>query len=408
LAYAAGEDDPTPLVADIFPAHKRIGYDKEMAVIMDDDNRDIAIFIITHMLNTCRACIIQGNDGKKILPSVFRSMGLVGVVLSDKVIQHLVPEYSCHRAEYSIESDFPAYLTFNKKTGKTCFILTCRQIGSSLVRPDINIYECKFWTRVIHLSVSVFLKITGAKYRQEFFPDFTTVKESVLSILNTKKGASDHMELLHKSGQLSNVVIFKAPRQIGGENSHPTDPGKQDGSHFIEKKNRDSMPSVDRGRMGSKASNATDPGKSDGSHFIEKKKRDSMPTVDRARMGSKASNVTDPGKPDGSHFIEKKNRYSMPTVDRCRKAGKATLGKPKSGFTDFFVTEEVNPVDKTPLSEKGPRFANTKRKAAAQLVHEGAVPSFKSCTTYMSSWIKEANDTKSKTIFIKGKKNANE
>jgi hypothetical protein len=138
LAYAAGEDDPTPLVADIFPAHKRIGYDEKTAVIMNDDNRDIAICILTHMLNTCRAMFIQGDDGKKILPSIFRSMGLVGVVLSDKVIQHFVPDYSCHRAKYSIEADFPAYLTFNKETGKTCFILTCPQIGSSLVRPDIN------------------------------------------------------------------------------------------------------------------------------------------------------------------------------------------------------------------------------------------------------------------------------
>jgi hypothetical protein len=96
----------------------------------------------------------------------------------------------------------------------------------------------------------------------------------------------------------------------------------------------------------------------------------------------------------------------MPTVDRCRKAGKASLGKPKSGYTDFFVTEEVNPVDKKPLSEKGSRFANTKRKAAAQLVNEGIACSFKSCTTYMNSWIKEANDTVSKTTFIQGKKNA--
>jgi len=367
LAYAAGEDDPTPLVADIFPAHKRIGYDEKTAEkIMDDDNRDIAICIITHMIMTCRAIIIQGDDGKKILPSVFRSMGLVGVVLSDKVIQHLVPDYSCHRAEYSIEADFPMYLTFNKETGKTCFILTYPQIRSSLVRPDINKYEIKFWTRVIHLLVSVFLKIIGTKYRQEYFPEFTFVEESVLSILDTKKGAADHMELLHKSGQLSNEVIFKAPRQIGGENSHATDPGKQDGSHLIEKKNCDSMPSSGRGSL---------------------------------------SHATDPGKSDGSHFIVKKNRDSMPTVDRGRKGGKAGLVKPKSGSTDFFVTEEVNPVDKTPLSEKGSWFANTKRKAAAQLVHEGAVPSFSSCTkVYINSWIKEANDTESKTIFIKGKK----
>jgi len=95
LAYAAGEDDPTPLVADIFLAHKRIGYDEKTAMkIMDEDNRDIAIFIIIHMLNTCRAIIIQGVDRKNILPSVFRSMGLVGFIPSDKMIKHLVPDYS--------------------------------------------------------------------------------------------------------------------------------------------------------------------------------------------------------------------------------------------------------------------------------------------------------------------------
>jgi hypothetical protein len=184
--------------------------------------------------------------------------------------------------------------------------------------------------------------------------------------------------------------------------SNATDPGKAAGSHFIEKMNRDSMSTVDRCRKAAKASNATDPGKAAGSHFIEKKNRDSMPSADRA----KASNATDPGKAAGSHFIEKKNRDSIPTVDRCRKAGKANLGKPNSGSTDFFVTEEVNPIDKTPLSEKGSRFANTKRKAAAQLVHEGAVPSFSSCACYIIAWTKEANDTESKTIFIKGKKNA--
>jgi hypothetical protein len=129
-----------------------------------------------------------------------------------------------------------------------------------------------------------------------------------------------------------------------------------------------------------------------------------MPTVDRG----KASHATDPGKTAGSHLIETKNRDSMATVDRGRKGGKASLGKPKSGSTEWYVTEEVNPVNKMPLSEKGSRFANTKRKAAAQLVFEGAVPSFKSCTVYINSWTKEANDTESKTIFIKGTKNAKE
>ena len=69
-------------------------------------------------------------------------------------------------------------------------ILMCQQIGSTLVRPDIGL-KGKLWTRVIHLLV-----ITGAKYPQECFHDFITVDESVLSILNTKKGTSDHMELL--------------------------------------------------------------------------------------------------------------------------------------------------------------------------------------------------------------------
>ena len=165
-------------------------------------------------------------------------MGLVGVILSDKMIKHSV-------ADYSIEADFPAYITFNKKTGKTCLILTCPQIGSTLVRPYISKCEFKFWTQVIHLLVSISLKITGAKYCQEYFSDFTTVEESVLSIVNMKIGDSNCMELLHKSSQLSNMVIFKAPHQIGGENSHSTDPGKPGGSHFIKMKNSDSMPTID-------------------------------------------------------------------------------------------------------------------------------------------------------------------
>jgi hypothetical protein len=47
--------------------------------------------------------------------------------------------------------------------------------------------------------------------------------------LITKNGASDHMKSLRRSGQISNVVISKAPCQIGGENSHATDPGKPKG-----------------------------------------------------------------------------------------------------------------------------------------------------------------------------------
>jgi hypothetical protein len=39
------------------------------------------------------------------------------------------------------------------------------------------------------------------------------------------------------------------------------------------------MSTVDRCRKAAKASNATDPGKAAGSHFIEKKNRDSMPSL---------------------------------------------------------------------------------------------------------------------------------
>jgi hypothetical protein len=91
----------------------------------------------------------------------------------------------------------------------------------------------------------------------------------------------------------------------------------------------------------------------------------------------------------------------------CR--GNLTLGKPKGGSTECYVTKEVNPVDKMPSSEKGSRFANTKKKAAAQLVFEGPVPSYSSCANvHMNSWTKEANDTESKTTFIQGKNKAKE
>ena len=62
--------------------------------------------------------------------------------------------------------------------------------------------------------------------------------------------------------------------------------------------------------------------------------------------------MSDPGKPEGSHFIVTKNRDSMPTADSGKEEGKASLGKPKSGSTEWYVTEEVNPFDKARLSEK--------------------------------------------------------
>ena len=96
----------------------------------------------------------------------------------------------------------------------------------------------------------------------------------------------------------------------------------------------------------------------------------------------------------------------MPSADRVSKAGKASLGKPKGGSTEWYVTEEVNPINKTRLSEKGSRFANTKIKAAARLVSEGAVSSFSSCAVYMYSWTKEANDNVLKTTYIQGRNKA--
>ena len=84
------------------------------------------------------------------------------------------------------------------------------------------------------------------------------------------------MESLRRSGQISNVVISKAPCQIGGENSHATDPGKPKGSHWLEAENRDSIPSSGRGSL----SHATDPGKPEGSHWLETENRDSIPTRD--------------------------------------------------------------------------------------------------------------------------------
>ena len=118
------------------------------------------------------------------------------------------------------------------------------------------------------------------------------------------------------------------------------------------------------------------------------------------------SHATDPGKPKGGHFLDTENRDSMPPADQVSNAGKASLGKPKGGSTEWYVTEEVNPNDKTPLSEKQARCVNTKAKVAAQLVFEGAIPSFKSCGNYMSSWTKGANDNAMKTTFIQGKTKA--
>ncbi len=82
-------------------------------------------------------------------------MGLVGVILSDKMIKYLVPDYKMTPAKNIMDSNLPMYCMYNKVMGKTCFLVTCPQIGSTLVRPGIGL-EGKFWTRYIYLA--------GAKY----------------------------------------------------------------------------------------------------------------------------------------------------------------------------------------------------------------------------------------------------
>ena len=72
-----------------------------------------------------------------------------------------------------------------------------------------------------------------------------------------------------------------------------------------------------------------------------------------------------------------------------------------SGSTECYVLEEVNPVDKVPLSEKGSQFANTKKKAAAQLVF---VPSFKSCAAYMTHGPRRRMIPNQKRLSSKAKK----
>ena len=79
----------------------------------------------------------------------------------------------------------------------------------------------------------------------------------------------------------------------------------------------------------------------------------------------------------------KEKTGEMPSLEAAARVmisrgGKAGLGKPKNGYTECYIMEEVNPANMARLPEKEARFANTKVKAAAQLVHEGAVPSFSS------------------------------
>jgi len=143
LPYAAGEDDPTQLAADLFPAHKRDGYEKKTAEkIMDDDNRDrdIAIFIITHMLNTCRALIIQRLDAKNILPSVFKRMGLVDVILSDKMIKHLVlSRITCVvEPNTALKLTSPHILLSTKIRGRPASFLCVRRSEQVLLGPNMN------------------------------------------------------------------------------------------------------------------------------------------------------------------------------------------------------------------------------------------------------------------------------
>jgi hypothetical protein len=141
-----------------------------------------------------------------------------------------------------------------------------------------------------------------------------------------------------------------------------------------------------------------------------KEKTGVMPTLKAA-----ASELSSRGKEGGIMSVANKMYEEtgvMPSLEAAAyemssRGGKGNLGKRKDGSTECYITEEVNPNNMARLPEKEARFANTKIKAAAQLVHEGAIPSFSSnANRDMNSWIKQANDNDLKTTFIQGKKEA--
>ena len=215
LSMSPNQNQAGPILVDAFTLNNQDNFFSSGSV-SKDFNKPVGMFILSYVITQCNSVLVQGYDSKKLLPEVFKELGLHVITLTDAQLQEIIPECPMPRSwSPGNEQCYPLYLTYDKKTAKTCCIVTCPQIGSSVCLYKDYLQRLRN-IKLSHLLVRTFLIIAGAKYCEKHFPPFTTPEESILWSLQTKSGADEHLALLRDANLIENGTTYKCPSAVGG------------------------------------------------------------------------------------------------------------------------------------------------------------------------------------------------
>ena len=280
-------------------------------------------------------------------------------------------------------------------------------------------------------ALSSFCRTFGAS-DDTIFPGVETVVESRLHQILCADTAPNHVALLHERGLLTKDIRYFTPNQVGGMNTHATDPGRAKGEHVMsngrvslssfarsslanvtddgeekgvhtKSNGNKSMPLYDRGQNGGTKSHRTEPGEDNGVHTMRNGNKSKSSSI-RAKNAGTKSHRTDAGEARGVHTM-KKGGKTKSSSERARHAGMGRRGTCLE--KDFFMSiVQVDETTKKPLIGEVTWFADTKASINAHLSRIGAVASYGSAYALMKTHYDEMkNDSNRTSVAIDVSKN---
>jgi hypothetical protein len=105
---------------------------------------------------------------------------------------------------------------YDEKSRHTCLVFTCMQVASTVGSPG-NVHRAgNFAIPFIHEWIRAYVSLAKAPRKDEMFPPFSSVKESLLYSLQTKSGAAKITECLRKNKLIQDTEVYLSPCMVGG------------------------------------------------------------------------------------------------------------------------------------------------------------------------------------------------
>jgi hypothetical protein len=201
------------LIADLVPGHNQtIEFDKMSGSTCIDEGQEFAKPLISESLRLRRAVFIEGEAGKNVVLDVIKEEDLIVEYLSDEMIARRVPGFGNLRAKVG-RSDHLAMLVSDAERTQSCYVFTCMQFASTVGGPQSAHRSGNFAIQFFHEWIRAFLIFANAP-RHHIFPQYTTIKESLLNSFLFKVGAAKITAMLRQDGLIRETEVYLSHGEV--------------------------------------------------------------------------------------------------------------------------------------------------------------------------------------------------